>query len=424
MHANIKVTDLISFIVVELSMEHSQVFTRKLSLSDLIYAASGYKESDQNQLVCQLIVEGRGSIDEQVLQKAVEKAAHSNPAIRAQLRGFWGIKYWSSTGPLPRIKTIHQEWDGHYRQDSTFIDKPLDLIHGPVAEIIQVIGEKTYLVFRIHHAVTDGVGLMDYVRCVFQALNHQQSESFYSKVTVERLPPGNLKAIPPKVTNALIPFPLDNMNHQEFDRSRLWTRLIIPGKDNKILLKTILAIAELARGCSEESIRIHVPASLRRHVPREKTSANLIGMVRLDVEKSDTCRTLVKKFNARLEEKQELPIAANSLTSKLTFWVPLRLLRKLEKMAMGKMLERPRFQCSGTASSLGKIEFQEFSTDTFKANGCYGIPVPPLGSPLMAVLVSHDNATEIVLSANRTLISECSMGKISEQFKQIIEISR
>lgn len=371
-------------------------------------------------MVCQLVVEGTGHIDEADLQKAIKKVAITNPAIRVRIRGFWGIRYWTANGPLPRISTIEYEWDGQYRPGLSFIDQPLDLIHGPVAEIVQIKGQKTYLVFRIHHAVTDGVGLVDYVQSILLALNQKEPECFHSKITLEQLPPGNLKAIPPAVRNAAIPYPLDNNNHQEFDRSRVWRRICLQGKDQKVLLKTILVIATLARGNSEETIRLHVPASLRRHVPEEKTSANLIGMVRLDVEKDESTRTLVKKFNQRLDEKQELPIAVNSLTSKVTHWIPLRLLRFLEEKAMGKLLAQPHFRCSGTASSLGKVSLQECSTKTFQAQGAYGIPVPPLGSPLMAVLLSNESGTEIIISANRTLISDSSMDDLAERFEHLM----
>lgn len=397
-------------------MERSQVFRRRLSLADLIYAASGYREDDQNQLVSQLIIEGEGELPESTLQQAVVNVAIANPAVRSRLRGYWGVKFWSASGPQPRIRTIYQEWDGHFHNGLSFIDKPLDLITGPVAEIIQVVGTKTFLVFRIHHAVTDGVGLMDFARNVFHALNAKEPEKFLSTLTVEKMPPGNLKAMPPKVCDAATPFPLEPANLSTVDRSRVWNRLTIPGSDAKILLKTILAIADLARGESEQSIRIHVPASLRRHAPEEKTSANLVGMVRLDVEKNDDCRSLVRKFNARLEEKQELPIAVNSLTSKLMFWIPLRLLQKLERASVQKLLKQPRFTCSGTASYIGKVDINEFSCVAFSAHSLFGIPVTPLGSPLMAVLISNQNGTEIVLTVNRTLISDDSMKNLSEKF--------
>ena len=400
-------------------MGHTHTYTRKFSLADLIYAASGYRQHDQNQLVSQVVVEGHGTIEESDLKHAVETVSVSCPATRARLRGAWGFKHWSATGPLPHVRTIHQEWDGQYQNGLSFIDKPLDLIRGPVAEIIQVVGTKTFLVFRIHHAVTDGVGLMDFVHSIFLALNQLQPEPFYSKITVEKMPPGNIKAIPPKVSNAALPYPL-NSEPQAPDRSRVWRRLSVAGKDHKILLKVILALAELARQDKQQTIRIHVPASLRRHVPNERSSANLVGMVKLDISPEDDCRTLVKKFNARLEEKQELPIAVNSLSSKLALWIPLCVLHKIEKFALSKLLAQPRFSCSGTASSLGKLKLKEYSTETFQAQSCYGIPIPPLGSPVMAVIMSSEASTEIVLSVNRTLISDSAMDTMSEKFHSLV----
>ena len=50
-------------------------FSRKLSLSDVSYAASGYRQHHDHQLVCQLVVQGQGRIAEPALLQAVQEVA-------------------------------------------------------------------------------------------------------------------------------------------------------------------------------------------------------------------------------------------------------------------------------------------------------------------------------------------------------------
>lgn len=395
-------------------------FARRLSLSDLTYAASGYRKNHPNQLVCQLVVQGIGRIPEHRMQDAVAEVVQYCPIVRARLKGFWFAKYWSSGGPLPSVRTILHDWNGQCQDQLAFIDTPLDLLVGPVAEIVQVVGRNTYLVFRVHHAVTDGVGLLEFALAFFKVLNRDKPEYYDSNVTLENMPPGNLAAIPDAVTAARIPYSLRNLENDYMDRARLWRRITLPGNDKKILLKTMLAISSLARGKTSDPVRIHMPVSLRRHVPAERSLANLIGMLRIDVAATDSDKELVRKIKQAMVNKQELPIAVNSVTSKLAFLFPLMLLHLLEKIAIKKLLQRPKFCCSGTTSHVGTVQLQLLSGEYFRAQSAFGIPVPPLGTPLMAVIMSNECLTEIVLSANKTLISETEMDDLVEKLSLAI----
>lgn len=404
-------------------MYSNSVFSRKFSLSDLVYAASGYRQDDQFQLVSQFVVEGQGKLEEPALESAIVRVAATNPACRARLAGLWGFKRWRADGTLPRIRTVYREWDGQYEEGLDFIDTPLDLIRGPIAELVQVIGQKTWLVFRIHHAVTDGVGLIDFVTSLFDALNGQEPEHYYSRITLENMPEGNLHAIPSPVRDAPIPFRLTELKDAT-DRSRIWQRITVPGKDSRILLRTILALAKATNRHTPGSVRVHVPVNLRRHLPKEKSSANLIGMIRLDVDEDETLRSLVKKFSHLMDQKQELPIAVKSLTSKAMFWIPLWLLRALEKRIMTTLLSQARFRCSGTVSSLGFQDLNAFSCPGFKATSVLGIPVPPLGTPLMLVIISNEHQSELVISASRALASPNELNELADSIVQGLQSVR
>lgn len=394
-------------------------FSRKLSLSDVSYAASGYRQHHDHQLVCQLVVQGQGRIAEPALLQAVQEVARFCPAARVRLRGWWVAKRWSACGPLPRVRVVQREWDGLYHPGLDFIDTSLDLIAGPVAEVVQVVGRSTYLVFRAHHAVMDGVGLMDFARALFKLLNGIEPERYDSKVRLEDLPPGNVAAIPSPVSQAQIPFVPQAA--AALDRSRLWRRVSLPGTDNKILLKTMLALSRLAGDDPVSPVRIHMPVSLRRHIRQERSLSNLIGMLRMDIDVADDCKAVVRKIKQAMGEQQELPVAVNSITSKLAFAVPLMVLHCLQSLVIRSVLQRPRFRCSATTSHIGFVDLQACSTATFAAHTVFGIPVPPLGTPVMVVMMTNQHSTEMVVSVNRTLLNDEGADALVARLRALIE---
>lgn len=407
-------------------MKKNAVFKRKFSLSDLIYAATGYRRQHQHQLVSQLVVEGTGSIAEAHLQNAISKVTASTPACRVRLRGVWGFKYWCADGKPPAVRTLQQEWNGCHDAKLNFIDTPLDLLQGPVAEVVQVVGSKTFLVFRVHHAVMDGVGLVDFVKSVFCALRDEPMENYHSTITVEKLPPGNIAAIPKSINDAAIPFALRHNDTDTIDRARIWQRIPLEGKDSRILLRTILALAHVTRNVddSTDEVRLHIPVSLRRHLPDEKSSANLIGMLRLDIDKNDSIRSLVKKMGQQLDQQQELPIAANSLSSMLTFWIPLKLVRALEKRYFNAFFRQPKFRCSGIVTSLGNIDLEDCHQGDFIAKSAFCIPVSPLGSPVIVSILSNEQGGELVLSASLALISESEMDSLAQRLHHCLQSAK
>jgi len=400
------------------------VFSRKLSLPDLAYAASGYRRTDANQVACQLIVEGNGEVPHTLLEQAVARAAALNPVGCMRLAGLWGCKYWRADGPSPRVRTLHYEWDGQYHDGLEFLDGPLDIITGPVAEVIQVLGSKTYLVFRVHHAVADGVGTADFVQSIFDLLNQRQPELFLSRLRLEHLPEGNLENRPAPIKRAVPPFPLPQSVASTTDRRRVWTRLTVPGKDSRILLRTILAVARTAHANEAGPVRILVPVNLRRHVPGKLASANLVGMIRLDVTEQDNMRTLLRQFSQRMERKEELPVAVRSLASRLAFWVPLFLLRKLERKIISSHLKKSSFATTGTVSSIGMLDLERFSCAEFQASTLWGFPVTPLGTPLVILLTSSEHQSELILSANRSLLDYPGLQKLATDIGEAMQNAR
>ena len=131
-------------------MTASAVFERPLSMADLGYISFGYRSTDIDQDVSQSVIEGKGVIDEAELQRAVSVVAKALPACQFVLTGTARARHWKAAGPLPEVRTIHRDWDGHYREDLDFLERTFDLCRGPVAEVVQVVSRKTFFVFTIY----------------------------------------------------------------------------------------------------------------------------------------------------------------------------------------------------------------------------------------------------------------------------------
>ena len=314
------------------------------------------------------MIEGQGVFAERELRAAIEHVVAATPACRLVIRGRWGFKRWQADGPLPSCRTIHRAWDGQHGKHLDFLDAPLDLFCGPVVDIIQVVSTNTYLVFRIHHAVMDGVAAMAFMQNFFRALRGEALENHHSVLTTETLKQENQVAQKPApLLEALNPLGKPEAVRLPRQRERLWHRISIRGNDFLALPKVMVILAQAARRKSPGLVRMRIPVSLRRHTSDEKTSANLTGMILLDIEEQDTIRTLVKKINQKLAEHKELAYQNPAIAALLVKWVPFRLLQAIGRFIINVNFKRRLFYFSGTISSLGRIDLADYSISSSRA---------------------------------------------------------
>lgn len=385
----------------------STQFTREMSLLDIGYASSGSRKRDKGQVIIQCVIEGQGVFAESELRAAIEQVAEATPACRMAIRGRWGFKRWQADGPLPSFRTLHRAWDGQHSDHLDFLDAPLDLFSGPVIDIIQVVSTNTYLVFRIHHAVMDGVAAMAFMQNIFRALRGEALENHHSVLTTEKLKQENQAAQKPApLLEALNPLGKPETVQLPRQRERIWHRISMRGNEFLALPKVMLILSQAARRKSPGLVRMRMPISLRRHAADEKTSANLTGMIQLDIEEQDTIRTLVKKFNQKLAEHKELAYQNPSIAALLVKWVPFRLLQAIGRFIINVNFKRRLYYFSGTISSLGMIDLADYSTDKFAAQSVFGVPILPYTTPLFVSICGSNRSTEITLAVSKHLISD------------------
>ena len=396
----------------------SLIYNRKLSLPDLHYASVGSRAHHQEQVISQCVVEGEGVVDYERIKATLVKLAEAVPSCRLLLQGFWGFKRWRAIGPLPNVKVITCEWDGHYQQGLSFLNGPLDLFKGPVAEIIHVVSaNKTFFVFRVHHAVMDGVGMQHFILNFFRILRDETPELFDSPLVFENIPEGDTFVARQPINHAITPLGSPDYSQLGNDarvNDSVWYRLSIPVNDMLLLVKVVLALAEIAREEQQGLVRFNVPIDLRRQLADDvRTSGNFVGNVVLDVAEDETIRSLTKKFNRQLGVARVL-VAAKRL-SRIVRWTPFFVVQWIVSGILKRSTGRTKFTFSGTVSTIGFVELPAFSTSEFRATSYFGIPLAPKLSPLFVVVTSNETGSEVVLGAPQAMATDDRLTQLAKK---------
>jgi len=401
-------------------------FNRKISLSDLAYVSAGCRLSDGSQIMSQCVVEGHGEISKIVMEEAIKKVAVAMPGCRLIAKGSWGFKRWVASGPLPSFRTIERDWDG-YDYDVDFLDKAMDIFKGPVIDIIQVKSKKTFIIIRVHHAVMDGIGAREFVRCLFYALNGKPLDDFSSAIIDEDIIPkektkkrSNTKLKPiektPLLREALTPFKVPATEEKIKTRKRAWVRISVDSNDLLMLPKTIIELADIARQGTSGQVRMHVPVDLRRHIPGIFTSANLTGMLALDIDEKETVRSLVRKLNAQLSINKEI-LNNIKFFARIARWMPIPFIERMAKRSIDQQLEKQRYRYSGMISALGLGDLEDCSTKDFTADTVFAVPVTPTHSPLFVTICINETSSEILLGAPLSLAANNRLEALGEDLR-------
>ncbi len=374
------------------------IFSRRISALDLTFAAAGARSSDDYQIVAQCMIEGVGEIDEAALRCAIEKSTDAIPAARFVLKGFWGFKRWTAVGPLPRLRCIESNWSGESLNDADFLDAGLDIFEGPVAEVVYVTGRKTHLVFRVHHAVMDGNGFLDFVTSFFKALRNEGLESFLSPLIAEDIFSANAKK-PNAFINTDVATPLGEVFLPTLMPSRpVYQRLTLRGMVPFILPKLMLDMADIARSKNVGLVRFFLPVNLRRYKATEKTSANLAGVINVEVKAADNERSLIKKINTQMDESR-FANSAMRMIAAISLWVPFFVLQFLARRVQQRPVAKKRYIYSGLMNTIGPLRLVDFSTRGFKAETIVCAPSRLLRfTPLLTLVCANDECIEIILA--------------------------
>lgn len=350
----------------------SSVFRRPISPNEWIYLAG---EKFAAPFAIQIVVEGTGSLDRDTVAKAVERSAAACPGARLVRRG----KTWVDSGRAPHVR-VTETWDAEPFQ-------ALDADGGRSCEVVLRPGDQPALLFRAHHAVMDGRGVLNWVVDTFRVLRGLEpvgapSGMFDLALLDELGPRGRRPGLTPRFRSPLA--------RGARGSSRGWLHRTVDGSHIAVVAKAAAALA-----CTTgDPTRVMVPIDLRRYRPDLRSSANLSLPVFLDGRPGDSWEQWHERLLQALERNEEL--AGGRETAALK--IPLKPLTAALGLVGRSARVLNRYPCSALITHLGRIEEEELQAPGFQATGVHSLPqeVPLL--PLNLVATEFAGITRLTIA--------------------------
>lgn len=350
--------------------------------------------------VIQSVVEGQleenAELDVERLQRALDRVADSQPGMCVRLGGARAWLHWIADGPKPRLRVVSgKDWDGSSPEGAPFLDQPLDPVLGPVAEVLVVKGDPLRFVFRVLHAATDGAGSMLFVRGFFSALRDEKLTEMIAGPPIDAQI--GRKFCPSKPPPRESPAPALIPPVAEFTEKEAWARVRIAGNVEMAVARVGIALAESALVPINKSlVRYAMPVDLRRLAKVPLSSANLTGMIRLDLagsfSREDPVKALQRDIVAVLGRRE---FGADPVRAyRFLRWISLT---RLSRRAWRRVNSAPS---TGTTTAgisyVGGLTIAEFSGGEFRATSVFSVPPNAPFGRLLLGMVQTDAALEIV----------------------------
>ncbi len=262
---------------------------RPLTVAEYYHAAIGrHPHSHVRGHDVVFILEGEGSPDPERWRQAIHQATMANPGARLRLIGQRHRAAWCSDAPPPALRVVeNNDWDirGSEGGENLFAQS-LSLEEGRSGEVILLTPTSrmpvTRVIFRISHAVMDGVGTLHFMQEVFRALRGETllgSNASFTDTDILRRGPRSHVLVEKPVSIARMMGAA-----QGEQRGGYWRRFTLKGPQPQLLPRLIALMVEYGRhhGEGEKMIRMGVPANLRRSMRDLLTTANFTGMTYAD----------------------------------------------------------------------------------------------------------------------------------------------
>lgn len=340
----------------------------------------------------QLFVEGAGRIDPAALSESLAIAGDALPGTRLTRHG----RRWVDSGRPPRPRTL----DGALL-DRTSLSLPglyrslRGDFGGPHNEVVLLTGARPTVVFRSHHGVMDGRGLVTWARAVFGALRGEPVEPVLG--TDHELAIARRAGVPdgppperPQVRAVL------RSTRPYARRGKILRRRTLVGNHPAIIAKLAAAIIETLR-LPEASFMVTV--DLRRHDPALRSTGNLVGAVNVRLEAGDGWQQAQAQLFELLGTHQELAwLAAEG--SERVLKVPLPLLRPALRAKDALVTRQTETDFTALVSHWGRLAPADFTTAGFRPHTVFAVPQPGYFLPPGFTLLELPGRTEIVFSCD------------------------
>lgn len=346
-------------------------FYRRPSPIELTYIAAD--TPTYSPYVNQFCAEGDGDLDLASLQKAVAAVAEFFVEIRMVLKGYLKWRYWDDEGTSPRVYSVDaSQWNGHTSEGVPVVGSPMNVCKGPVCEVILFEGSPKRILFRTHHACTDGAGTLYLMDSVFKVLRGEKPEPPTSRLTewdvVQR------EGHQDKLTRLGNCKPVFRNNSVPPDSGCIWQRFHFAGNVSGITGKVISVLADMAAADANERFVVRIPADLRRYLPKgEFTGSNCSSALDLEIGQERSPKKIQHAIIGAMRGKQD--IALLHPNARFLRYFPLRMLKTPEKLRK-QVYASNRFPYSAIVTNMGEIPMATFSCPPrFQATSAFGVNI-------------------------------------------------
>lgn len=348
-----------------------------------------------------LVLEGEGALDADAFERAVTQAAGANPGVAVLLRGVLRRTRWVGGGPAPRVRRVDgAAWDGRGPAGAPWLAERIDPRRGPLVEVLLVEGAPPRVVFRMHHAVMDGRGLLLFVDDVFRALRGEALEGSASEVTDVDL----ARALSPAKNSPRREDCLAPTGARRGAESRsTWRRLSVAGRVSRPLPAVLHCIANIARTHSEGDVRVGIPVDLRDRTQVGRSTANLTGILDLELPVGAGPPELQAALEGALAQHRA---AAFVLEAEFIRGIPLWLATAVARASTRRVCRANRYNSSGTVSNLGLLPVERFAAPDFRTRAAFLIPPGTPSHACFVTLCGHAGGLEAVVTMPEDLASD------------------
>lgn len=383
----------------------SNIFQRKVSPLERMFVL--LHEMDR-PFSNQVVLEGTGTFDKALWEKAIREACEANPGSRLILKGVSGWSKWVDSGIAAPIKVIeNSDWSGYGPEGAPFLSDPLMFEKTHSCEVVLVPGNPLRAVFRTLHAIMDGRGTQLWVEDIFRALRGEPLVGTTSTINDEeyvvRL--NNPQKWERKKRDCLAPTGDKDGTEPGFT----WRRTRIEGKYSKLLPQAAIAIAKETRKQGPSNVCFNIPVDIRRWMPEIRSTANLTRRIILYVPPDATVESLSEEIKYKVNNMSREPWMLNLAT-----WIPLGIMKYVFTKIRQKNLHSGVYHSTGTISNLGKLPIESYQGGGFQAETGFYIPPGTEGKTLFMTLSGCGDFVEVIISMPKTLATNGRLDQLLE----------
>jgi len=383
-------------------------FYRRLSPVECIYLAQDRK--NHSPFVNQIIVEGNGELDPAAWQAAIAQVTRLNPSLR--LRGRWGWRYWDDQGPPPKLVIVNDcAWDGMSSSDCPCAGHAINPRIDATSEVWLLkpknSAEKSRIIFRSHHAITDGIGAFLWMENIFCALRGealQKTEGRFDEQSIaERF--GSPPYHPPAGTSLPIFAKQKPLELESDEASQChWIRCSIASQPGKALPHVIGLLNQKIRKSQTGQLLVRIPVDLRRYIKESAPqSGNCTSVIDLEISPDDNAASIQHKIVKAMRHREDLAFA-NLPSMKQIRWKPKFLLRR-SKQHIQELHRRGNFRFTANLSYIRAAPITHYNAPNFQASAVYGIPIPMTERPCFIGVCFSNEKLEITIGMPKSLAS-------------------